>query len=150
MTTTCPLCGFAYEPGGETCRTSGCPLASRSCRKLHCPRCGYSVPDESASALARWVRRVFGGDRGSAEQEAPADGARRLVDLPAGTRVTVERIDGAPGLVAQLSAQGLVAGTTVELRQRHPGFVIEMGETTLAMERRVAAGIWVKPGGLVA
>jgi Fe2+ transport system protein FeoA len=147
MTTNCPLCGFDYEPGGESCQASGCPLATRSCRKLHCPRCGYEVPDERASILARWVRRAFGGN--DAVEPRPADDVRRLVELPTGTRVTVERIEGAPGLVAQLTAQGLVAGTTVELRQRHPGFVVEIGETTLAMERQVAAGIWVKPGGIL-
>jgi len=142
--TTCPLCGFQYEPGGEACRTAGCPLASRSCRKLHCPRCGYAVPDETASTLARWVRRLFPAGDGAAAPES--DGARRLVDMPTGTRVTVERIAGPPALVAQLTAQGLVAGTTLELRQRHPGFVVEIGETTLAMERSVASGIFVRPG----
>jgi Fe2+ transport system protein FeoA len=144
MTTTCPLCGFEYEPGGEACRASGCPLSSQSCRQLHCPRCGYAVPDESASAVARWVRRLF-----PARQDVPAPeqgDALRLVDMPAGTRVTVERVEGPPVLMAQLTAQGLVAGTTLELKQRHPGFVVEIGETSLAMERSVASGIVVRPG----
>jgi Fe2+ transport system protein FeoA len=147
VTTTCPLCGFAYEPGGDACQASGCPLATSSCRKLHCPRCGYDVPDESASVLARWVRRMFSGN--GVDGRPSADGVRRLVDLPAGTKATVERIEGPPALVAQITAQGLVAGTTLELRQRRPGFVVEIGETTLAMERGVAAGIWVRPGAHV-
>ena len=144
MTTTCPLCGFVYEPGGDTCRTSGCPLASSSCQKLHCPRCGYSVPDEGASAVARWVRRIFAGTPPQMTEDDAAP--RRLTDLPAGTRATIERIEGSPTLAAQLSAQGLVAGTAVDLKQRQPCFVVEMGETTLAMESSVAAGIWVRPG----
>jgi hypothetical protein len=39
-----------------------------------------------------------------------------------------------------------VAGTALDLKQRRPCFVVEMGETTLALERSVAAGIWVRPG----
>jgi len=144
VTTTCPLCGFNYTPGGDACHASGCPLASDSCRKLHCPRCGYAVPDESGSAAARWVRRLFGQEL-VAPSAAP-DGARRLIELPTGVRARVARIDGAPALVAQLTAQGLVPGTILELRQRKPGYVVAMGETTLAMERAVALEIWVNPG----
>jgi Fe2+ transport system protein FeoA len=144
MTTSCPLCGFVYEPGGDACRTSGCPFATSSCRKLHCPRCGYSVPDENASVVARFVRRLFAGNT---PPTVRADaGPRRLSDLPAGTRATIERIEGSATLAAQLSAQGLVAGTALDLKQRRPCFVVEMGETTLALERSVAAGIWVRPG----
>lgn len=144
MTTTCPLCGLVYEPGGTACRASACPLASESCQRIHCPRCGYAVPDEQGSVLARWVRRLFGEPVVTAEAR---NGPRPLAAMPAGTRGTIDRIDGPPALVAQLTAQGVVAGTPVELRQRHPGYVVDVGETTLAMERAVAEAIWVQAGG---
>lgn len=144
MTATCPLCGFTYEPGDNACRTSGCPLAGTNCRKLHCPRCGYSVPDEQASVLARWVRRLFAGR--AVEGSAAEDGARPLADLPTGTRGSIVRIGGTSMLEAQLAAQGIVAGTVLRLMQRHPAFVVEVGETTLAFEHAVACAVWVRPG----
>ena len=141
---TCPLCGFQYEPGESACRTSGCPLAGTNCSKLHCPRCGYSVPDEQASTLARWVRRLFAAP--AVASPAAEDGARPLADLPAGTRGAIVRIGGPSLLEAQLAAQGVVAGTVLRLTQRHPAFVVEVGETTLAFEHAVARAVWVRPG----
>ncbi len=141
MKTTCPLCGLEYEPGDATCHASGCPLASSACRKLHCPRCGYSVPDESASVLARLVRRLTGGS-----PRAAAEPPFRLTETPTGTRGAVARIDATPSLSAQLAALGIVAGTVLRLAQRHPAFIVEVGETVLAVERSVAEAVWIQPG----
>ena len=147
MKTTCPLCAFEYEPGDESCRASGCPFASKACRKLHCPRCGYSVPDERASALARLVRRLL-GERPRVErvQREATDAPFRLSEAPVRTRGAVSHIDAAPALSAQLAAQGIVAGTVLRLAQRHPAFIIEVGETVLAVERSVAHSVWIHPG----
>jgi Fe2+ transport system protein FeoA len=144
MTATCPLCGFTYEPGSSACLSSGCPLASKACRKLHCPRCGYAVPDEGASVLARWVRRLFSTP--AVQAADTTDGTRPLADLPTGTRGAIARIGGPSMLEAQLAAQGVVPGTVLRLAQRHPAFVIEVGETTLAFEGAVARAVWVRPG----
>ena len=136
MTTTCPFCGLAYEPGGEDCRGRGCPLAVAGCRTLHCPRCGYAVPDEQRSAGARWVRRLFGSP--------PAGEPRTLADLSPGEEGIVDRLSGEPALLARLTAQGLTPGIGVRLLQRRPSCVVEVGETTLALERRVARGIGLR------
>jgi len=55
----CPLCGFGYVPGGETCRERGCPVAFGGCATRHCPRCGYTMPDEERSVASRLVRLLF-------------------------------------------------------------------------------------------
>jgi Fe2+ transport system protein FeoA len=145
MTTTCPLCGFEYKPGDGACHASGCPLASSACRKLHCPRCGYSVPDEGASALVRLFRRLLGGTR-PPQRETTTAALFRLTDTPAGTRGAVSQIDATPALSAQLAAQGIVPGTVLRLAQRRPAFIVEVGETVLAMERAVAEAVWIQPG----
>lgn len=136
--TTCPLCSFEYEPGGSACRDKGCPLAGPGCRTLHCPRCGYTVPDESASVVARWLRRLF--------PARPAAGPRprTLADLRPGEQGVVEAIEGDPARRARLTAQGLAPGVPIALVQRVPSFVLEIGETTLAVERRVAEGIQLR------
>jgi ferrous iron transport protein A len=136
--TTCPLCGFPYEPGGSACRARGCPLAGPGCRTLHCPRCGYTVPDESASVLARWFRRLFPA------RPVPASGRRTLADLRPGEEAVVEAVEGDPARRARLTAQGLAPGVPIALVQRVPSFVLEIGETTLAVERRVAEGIQLR------
>lgn len=134
MSATCPLCGLAYEPGGTECRARGCPLAS-GCRTRHCPRCGYAVPDEEGSVLARWLGRLFGRRTSGA--------SRTLADLRAGAEAVVDGLAGAPSLRARLTAQGLAPGVAVHLVQRAPAYVVEVGETTLALERRVAEAILI-------
>ncbi len=140
MTTLCPFCGLRYEPGGGTCREHGCPLAAAGCRTLHCPRCGYAVPDENESVAARWVRRLFG--------PGPAKDAQTLADLSPGEEATIDRLLGQPALRARLSAQGLTPGVGLRLLQRRPSFVVEVGETTLALERSVARQVGLRPRGL--
>jgi Fe2+ transport system protein FeoA len=133
---TCPLCGFAYVPGGDSCREHGCPIALGGCATRHCPRCGYTMPDEERSASARFVRRLF------AARPRPASGT--LAELPTGAFGVVERIEGDPALQARLTGQGLAPGVALHLLQRRPTYVIEVGETTIALEHRVAAVVKLK------
>jgi len=135
--TVCSLCGFAFEPGGTACAARGCPLAGAGCQTLDCPHCGYAVPDERQSILAGWVRRVF----------APAAVAvppRTLADLRPGEEGLFDGLEGDAALCARLTAQGLAPGVAFHLVQRSPSYVIEMGETTLALERSVARVIRVR------
>ena len=133
---TCPLCGFEYVPGGASCREHGCPIALGSCATRHCPRCGYTMPDEERSAAARFVRRLF--------RPRPRHAAGTVAELPAGSFGVVERIGGDPSLQARLTAQGLAPGVSVHVLQRAPTYVIEVGETSIALERRVAEAIALK------
>jgi Fe2+ transport system protein FeoA len=135
---TCPLCGFGYVPGGDSCRDHGCPIAVGGCATRHCPRCGYTMPDEERSTAARLVRRLF--------RPRPRRAAGTLADLPAGATAVVERIEGEPALRARLTAQGLAPGIAVHVVQRTPTYVIEVGETSVALERRVAEVIVTHPG----
>ncbi len=136
---TCPLCGLDYQPGGDTCREHGCPIAIGGCATQHCPRCGYTMPDESRSVAARLIRRLF-------RRQPPAvmHTAGSLADLPAGSFGIVERLQGPPDLLARLTAQGLAPGVAIHVLQRLPTFVIEVGETTIGLEESVAAGIVLK------
>ena len=129
----CPLCGFAYVPGGDSCREHGCPIALGGCATRHCPRCGYTMPDEERSTAARLVRRLF--------RPRPRPAAGTVAELPAGAFGVVERIEGDAALQARLTAQGLAPGVALHVLQRRPTFVIELGETTIALERRVAEAI---------
>jgi DtxR family Mn-dependent transcriptional regulator len=95
------------------------------------------MPDEERSVASRLLRRLFG-----ARTERPV---ATLAELPVGSRRRIERLEGEPGLLARLTAQGLVPGVTIHVVQRVPTFVIEVGETTIALERRVAEGIHLQP-----
>jgi Fe2+ transport system protein FeoA len=135
----CPLCGFAYDPGGDACRAHACPLAWSGCRTLHCPRCGHSAPDERASRAARFIRRLF-ASRPSAGRP------RTLSDLPRGAEAVVARLQGPASLLGRLTAQGLAPGVRLRLVERAPSFVVEMGETILAFERSVAEAVELREG----
>jgi Fe2+ transport system protein FeoA len=135
---TCALCGFVYTPGGDSCRTHGCPLAFGSCATRHCPHCGYTMPDEQRSATLDFLRKLMG------RREPMAAGT--VAELPAGARGVVARLEGDPELLTRLTAQGLAPGVAVHLLQRSPTYVIEVGETTLALERSVAKAILLEDG----
>lgn len=126
----CPLCGHEYTPGGDSCKEHGCPVAFGGCTTRHCPRCGYTTPDENGSVALRFIRKVFG------RREPMIAGT--LAELPAGARGVVDRLEGDPELLSRLTAQGVAPGVTLHVLQRLPTFVIELGETTVALERRVA------------
>ncbi len=135
--TVCSLCGFTFEPGGTACAARGCPLAGSGCQTLDCPHCGYAVPDERQSVLAGWVRRLFA-------PVAVAGPPRTLADLRPGDDGLLDGIEGDPALAARLTAQGLAPGVAFHLVQRSPSYVIEVGETTLALERSVASVIRIR------
>jgi Fe2+ transport system protein FeoA len=94
------------------------------------------MPDEEKSAAARFVRRLL--------TRRPRQVAGTLADLPAGGLAVVESIGGDPALQARLTAQGLAPGVAVHVVQRVPTFVVEVGETTIAVEHRVAAAVKLK------
>ena len=130
---SCALCGFEYTPGGDSCREHGCPIAVGTCATRHCPNCGYTMPDEQKSSAASFVRRLLG------RRQPMAVGT--VAELGAGEHGVVARLEGDPELMTRLTAQGLAPGVTVHLLQRQPTYVIEVGETTIALERRVAEAI---------
>ncbi len=45
----------------------------------------------------------------------------------------------------RLAALGVIPGTTIRLHQRSPSYVIEIGETTIALDPEIAGEIFVKP-----
>lgn len=59
-------------------------------------------------------------------------------------RVAFVRLPTA-GQAAPLTAYGLAPGARVRLKQRHPAVVVEIGESTLALDTEIAAGFYVKP-----
>ncbi|HET6436632.1 MAG TPA: metal-dependent transcriptional regulator [Anaeromyxobacter sp.] len=45
----------------------------------------------------------------------------------------------------RLAALGVIPGSTLRLHQRSPSFVIEVGETTIALDPEIANEVYVKP-----
>ncbi len=111
-TPSCPLCGLEYVPGGDACREHGCPVALGGCATQHCPRCGYTMPDEERSVAARLRAPAL---RGPAPGRRPA----RWRSCRPGLRRRIERLEGEPGLLARLTAQGLAPGVGDPRRAAH-------------------------------
>jgi DtxR family Mn-dependent transcriptional regulator len=44
----------------------------------------------------------------------------------------------------RLSVMGMIPGSIVRMHQKNPSFVLEIGETTLALDRDIAKDIYVK------
>jgi len=71
--------------------------------------------------------------------------ARPLTALRTGDSARVIRIGGHdPQRLARLSGLGIVPGVVVRLRQKLPAAVLQVSETSVAVDSDVAAEIWVK------
>lgn len=132
----CPFCGFEFEPEDTLCR-HGCPLRT-TCGLIRCPGCDYEFPERPAPIS--WLGRLL---RGRAA-EAPCGRTASLVDLEAGAAVEVVAVPAGDRRRNTLAVFGLVPETTIILLQKRPACVIKVGETELALDPEVAAGILVR------
>lgn len=75
-----------------------------------------------------------------------SDGVAPLSQLPAGARgVVVDVLGSMSERSDRLMALGVTPGARVHVLQRFPGIVFKCDETELAIERRVAAAVIVRP-----
>ena len=74
-------------------------------------------------------------------------GSRTVRDLRTGERAAVAHLAGESSARHNaLAVFGLVPGSEVVLLQRYPSYVVEVGETVIALESDVAASIVVASG----
>lgn len=143
----CPLCGYTYsaaEMPERGCRL--CPL-HKNCDAFVCPNCGYCQPQTTRTELV--LRRLFGllGKKfRPVEWTAEAPKIVRLPELRPMTWARVEQVEAISAHAsARLGGFCILPGVVLQLRQRHPAYVVRVEETTVALERRLAAAIWVSP-----
>ena len=135
----CPLCGFEFRKSDSLCH-HGCPL-SALCNLNRCPACQYEFPE--GPRKGSWLRRFF--QRGTPLPTLPDGGLLTVRTLAAGERAEVLCLMGdSPSRRNHLAVFGLVPGSEIRLLQRHPSFVVEIGETVLALDADVAGDIVLK------
>jgi Fe2+ transport system protein FeoA len=143
---TCPLCQASFNPSCASCSTA-CPMA-KGCAVLTCPSCGYSFP--KPTGLSAWLARYFAARRARAvDLGAP----RTLATVDRGVTVRVERLKAGEldrDRLSKLAAFGIVEGCEVKVRQTRPALIVEVGETTLALDAEVARTVVVAPLGRAA
>jgi len=135
----CPLCGMEFE-GSETACAAGCPLGS-SCEHVRCPNCGYEQPREPR--WVAWLRRVL---QHGFRVPRPANGTTMPLErLRGGERGVVQRLSCPDaGRRNTLTVFGLVPGAEVLLVQRHPSYVVRVGETEVGLDAAIAREVIVK------
>jgi Fe2+ transport system protein FeoA len=135
---TCPLCGFEFQRADSLCK-HGCPLGA-ACNLARCPQCEYEFPERLPSTS--WLSRLF--KKEDAVPPIAADDLLTVRDLNGGERAEVLCLGGdSPSRRNHLAVFGLVPGSEIRLLQRYPSFVVEIGETILALDADVAGDIVV-------
>jgi len=138
---TCPLCGFEFQKSDSLCH-HGCPLGAL-CNLARCPACEYEFPEQLPGKS--WLRRLFHQGGAAAVPPMPEDGLLTVKGLDAGESAEVLCLAGESSSRRNHRAVfGLVPGSEVRLVQRYPSFVLEIGETVLALDNDVAGDIVVK------
>ena len=98
----------------------------------HPPTCPHGKPIPRGPCCARFKREVEPLVRPLPDLKIGEVG--RVVFITPKSRSRLER----------LSALGLIPGSIVRLAQKRPSFVLEIGETTLALEEEIVREIYVK------
>ena len=141
----CPLCGARFQHAEQACRT--CPLAP-GCDVLQCPYCHYAFPRRSRTL--EWLRSWWSGRLESQPAEGcpaaePASGSLPLDRAPVGQPCEVVRITATrPERLLRLAGLGVVPGAAVRLNQLRPAAVVEIGETTVALDPLIVREIEVR------
>jgi DtxR family Mn-dependent transcriptional regulator len=98
----------------------------------HPPICPHGKPIPRGPCCARFSKEMEPLVRPLADLKPGEEG--RVVFITPKSRSRLER----------LSALGLIPGSVVKLAQKHPSFVLEIGETTLALDEEIVREIYVK------
>jgi DtxR family Mn-dependent transcriptional regulator len=98
----------------------------------HPPICPHGKPIPRGPCCARFRKEMEPLVRPLADLKPGEEG--RVVFIAPKSRSRLER----------LSALGLIPGSVVKLAQKHPSFVLEIGETTLALDEEIVREIYVK------
>jgi len=150
---SCPLCGFEFAPADTLCQ-HGCPLRS-ACGLVRCPMCDYEFPETPRAvswlkgSLAGLLRKLRGGRPRTSGAPRPAEPELLTVrELASGERVEVVHLgEESPDRSNALAVFGLAPGAEIELIQRYPSVVVQVGETLLALDAEVAGTIVVRRPG---
>ena len=137
----CSLCGLEFEQTDTVC-AHGCPMGV-TCGHVRCPNCSFEFPAPGRSA--RWIERLFG--RTVQHGRDAALGATVTLDrLRSGERGRLQRLGcGSAGRRNTLTVFGMTPGTEITLLQRHPSYVVRVGETELGLDEEIAREIYVEP-----
>ncbi|MBI5967080.1 MAG: metal-dependent transcriptional regulator [Deltaproteobacteria bacterium] len=98
----------------------------------HPPICPHGKPIPRGPCCARFKREVEPLVRPLSDLKLGEEG--RVVFIAPRSRFRLER----------LSALGLIPGSVVRLAQRRPSYVLEVGETALALDEEIVREIYVK------
>jgi Fe2+ transport system protein FeoA len=142
------MCGYEYDPSQLMCHAA-CPLGAH-CAVICCPRCGYSTVDPARSNLTHRLVNLFkrrpaatDATEGAVGADAIVVGTTRLLDLKPGQVGHVADVGGDTDTLLQLSQYGLLSGTPIRLARKYPVVIVQVGQTDLAIDRLVAARIFV-------
>jgi len=98
----------------------------------HPPTCPHGKPIPRGPCCARFKREMEPLVRPLADLKLGEEG--RIVFITPRSRIRLER----------LSSLGLIPGSVVRLAQKRPSFVLEIGETTLALDEDIGREVYVK------
>ena len=114
------------------------------CGLVQCPSCHYEFPLDAPRKHRFWPWSWRQTAR-SAPQACP-ERARTLLDMsPGESAVVVGFSDGRDTRHNTLAVFGLVPGAELRLLQQRSSPVVQVGETTLALDREIAGSIVVTP-----
>lgn len=132
----CTMCGYTFRQEEAIGSCSGCFMAG-TCNKVHCPNCNFEVainPFEKDSDSNHQPK----------ECSHPIEMSTRLTDIKSNSKLTITSIDMKNlDIIKKLAALGLLPGTEIEVTQRYPSYILEIDNTTITIDKKLASYIHV-------
>lgn len=136
----CPSC---QSPVDDSSGCRGC-FFFKNCGLIRCSACGTEfVGGSHAASFLEKIRASFRKKKNAALRAKEGILLLSGVKERGGYRIVSMTLKNQATL-ARLTSYGLARGSLVDLRACSPSYLLRVGETDLALEPRVAEGIFVE------
>ena len=117
----CSLCGFVFKEDQAQAACGNCPLM-KGCKLLKFPNCGFETPPEP-----KW------------EKHLKKEGEFVMTDLNVNQSGKICRINTSDRKkLNKIMAMGILPGMTVTLIQKFPSYVVQIGQSQFAIDKKLA------------
>lgn len=135
---TCSFCGYTFNENEANKPCPGCPM-NKNCGYVPCPNCNFM---NVKPLLFKW--NWFKKKHSCTNKPTYDQKICKLIDLKPGQQGEIIKINISNIDFKKLTIFNIIPGEIVSLIQKKPCYIIKIGNTQVALDKKIADGIIVK------